>query len=179
MSESDLLNEIEQLREENHKLKVRLLKQQPAQEHPTIENTEVCPCGFIFVDADDYDTLGSESGVICPNCGNEKFQTIKDLLKQQPPAGEFTRVTRKHLDSIKEEMPLPVRVNIAETTLRKACDRLDTSEAIKDELVKACEAYIRHQELHDSSDHPKANMFCTECPRYRKQIEAVITKGKG
>lgn len=55
--------------------------QQPAAvEHPTIENTEVCPCGNLFVDADDYDTLGSESGVCCPDCGNEKFQTVKDRL---------------------------------------------------------------------------------------------------
>lgn len=43
-----------------------------------------------------------------------------------------------------------------------------------DDLVAACENYIRHCELHDSSDHPKANMFCTECPRYRKEIEAAL-----
>ena len=60
-----------------------LLKQQPPEgeyDTRTIENTEVCPCGNIFVEADDYDTLGSESGVCCPKCGNEKFQTVKSLL---------------------------------------------------------------------------------------------------
>ena len=64
-----------------------LLKQQP-KDYPTrtIENTYICPCGNIFVEDDDYDTAGSESGVCCPDCGNEKFQTVKDLLKQQPPA---------------------------------------------------------------------------------------------
>lgn len=46
----------------------------------TIENTYICSCGNIFVEADDYDTIGSESGVCCPNCGNEKFQTIKARL---------------------------------------------------------------------------------------------------
>ena len=46
----------------------------------TVENTEVCPCGNIFVEADDYDTLGSESAVCCPDCGNEKFQTVKARL---------------------------------------------------------------------------------------------------
>jgi predicted nucleic acid-binding Zn-ribbon protein len=55
--------------------------QQPsAGEHPTIENTEVCPCGNIFFEADDYDTIGSQSGICCPACGNEKFQTVKDRL---------------------------------------------------------------------------------------------------
>lgn len=43
-------------------------------------------------------------------------------------------------------------------------------------LVGACEAYKRHCELHDSSEHPKANMFCTECPRYRKQIEEALVE---
>lgn len=64
-----------------------LLKQQ-SKDYPTrtIENTYICPCGNIFVEDDDYDTAGSESGVCCPDCGNEKFQTVKDLLKQQPPA---------------------------------------------------------------------------------------------
>jgi len=60
-----------------------LLKQQPiAGEYDTrtIKNTYICPCGNVFFDADDYDTLGSESGVCCPNCGNEKFQTVKDRL---------------------------------------------------------------------------------------------------
>lgn len=49
----------------------------------TIENTEVCTCGNVFVDDDDYDSAGSESGVCCPDCGNEKFQTVainKELL---------------------------------------------------------------------------------------------------
>jgi len=59
--------------------------QQPlARNYPTrtIENTEVCPCGNVFFDDDDYDTLGSESGVCCPSCGNEKFQTVKERLDQ-------------------------------------------------------------------------------------------------
>jgi len=57
-------------------------QQPPAGDYPkrTIENTEVCSCGNIFVEDDDYDTLGSESGVCCPDCGNEKFQTVKDRL---------------------------------------------------------------------------------------------------
>lgn len=46
------------------------------------------------------------------------------------------------------------------------------------DLLAACEAYKRHCELHDNSDQPKANMFCTGCSRYRKQIEAAIAKTK-
>lgn len=46
-------------------------------------------------------------------------------------------------------------------------------------LYEACKAFIRHIELHNSSDHPKANMFCTECPRYHKNIEAAISAAEG
>ena len=62
---------------------IALLQQRPEAgdyEKRTIENTEVCTCGNIFVQDDDYDTLGSEGPVCCPDCGNEKFQTVKELL---------------------------------------------------------------------------------------------------
>ena len=34
-------------------------------------------CGKIFYCAEDYDTLGSESGVCCPVCGNEDFEPVE------------------------------------------------------------------------------------------------------
>ena len=45
----------------------------------TVETVNVCTCGLVFFDEDDYDTLGSDSGLCCPDCGNEKFQTIADM----------------------------------------------------------------------------------------------------
>ncbi len=73
-------------------------KDQPSSEYETrtIENTYLCPCGNVFVEDDDYDTLGSESGVCCPNCGNEKFQTIKDRLDE-------SEASRKELLTALEE----------------------------------------------------------------------------
>ena len=52
-----------------------------SEERKTTETTEICPCGNVFhqLDLDDYDSGGSESGRCCPDCGNENFQTIKQL----------------------------------------------------------------------------------------------------
>jgi len=55
---------------------------------------------------------------------------------EQPTAGEFTRVCKKHLENV-AEMPIATRVNIAETSFKKACDRLDTAEAINADLLSA------------------------------------------
>lgn len=50
----------------------------------TIENTDICiPCGNIFVQEEDYDTGSSESGVCCPDCGAEKFVSVKSVLDQR------------------------------------------------------------------------------------------------
>ncbi|KKN33736.1 hypothetical protein LCGC14_0800550 [marine sediment metagenome] len=52
-----------------------------SEEPKTTNNTEVCVCGRVFntFGPDDYNTGGSESGVCCPDCGNEDFQTVADL----------------------------------------------------------------------------------------------------
>lgn len=34
-------------------------------------------CGKLFYSADDYDTLGSISGLICPDCGSEAFEAVE------------------------------------------------------------------------------------------------------
>lgn len=54
----------------------------------TTENVDVCKCGTVMFEGDDYDTLGSESGVCCPHCGNEKFETIKAIIAQLTAANE-------------------------------------------------------------------------------------------
>ena len=48
-----------------------------------------------------------------------------------------------------------------------------------EDLLEACEAYEVHMEGHNRSDHPKANMFCTQCPRIRKKIQAALAKANG
>ncbi len=62
-----------------------------SEERMTVETVDICTCGIVMhqADADDYDTLGSISGTCCPDCGNEKFQTVAELQAE--------------LDKLKEE----------------------------------------------------------------------------
>ena len=52
-----------------------------SEERMTIATVDVCPCGLVMHqgDEDDYDTGGAESGICCPDCGNEKFMTVQQL----------------------------------------------------------------------------------------------------
>ena len=47
-----------------------------------------------------------------------------------------------------------------------------------DALLEACKAWIRHLELHESSEHPKSNMFCTSCPVYKEDFEKAIAQAE-
>ena len=53
------------------------------QEIATTENVDVCKCGVVMFEADDYDTLGSKDGICCPRCGNEEFESIHDKYEKQ------------------------------------------------------------------------------------------------
>ena len=55
-----------------------------SEERMTAKTVDICTCGLVMhqLDDDDYDTLGATEPVCCPNCGNEKFQTIDDLQSQ-------------------------------------------------------------------------------------------------
>jgi hypothetical protein len=48
-------------------------------------------CGKLFYCADDYDTLGSDSGVCCPDCGGEDFEP------EQKPQSELAKEFRDFL----------------------------------------------------------------------------------
>lgn len=50
-------------------------------ERMTVETVEICTCGTVMTltDLDTYDTLGADNCTCCPDCGNEKFQTIAEL----------------------------------------------------------------------------------------------------
>jgi DNA-directed RNA polymerase subunit RPC12/RpoP len=89
---SEFLNDIKWEWEMNHsfssekweELFRRLEEAEKAQaERKTTALTEVCiPCGYIFIDGNDYDTLGAKKAVCCPDCGNENFVTVATIIKQ-------------------------------------------------------------------------------------------------
>ncbi len=53
-------------------------------------------CGKIFYCADDYDTLGSDSGVCCPVCGGEDFEPV-----EQPSARGMTKKFNEKIEELK------------------------------------------------------------------------------
>ncbi len=48
-----------------------------------IDNIYICKCGRAMFNHDDFDTLGSDTGLCCPDCGNEKFETVKQIIDRQ------------------------------------------------------------------------------------------------
>lgn len=65
--------------------------------------------------------------VICRPHDEEipQFVPCKDCQAEEPKAGEFTRVIRIYLKNA-HNMPISARKNIAETTLRGACEIIDS-----------------------------------------------------
>lgn len=62
--------------------KCLLAENDMSKEIKTKANTKLCTCGRVFnddVDYSEYDTLGSDSGICCPDCGNEKFKSVAEL----------------------------------------------------------------------------------------------------
>ena len=139
----------------------------------TIENTEVCPCGNTFVEDDDYDSAGSESGVCCPDCGNEKFKTVKELIKQQPTAGEWTKACRGMVEGIDRAIhPKSIPYESTRDRLIEACDRLDKAEAENKELLELCEEFM------EIADDGSARFDDPEPGSIYLRAEAVITRAK-
>ena len=53
-------------------------------ERKTTALTEVCiTCSYVFTEDDDYDTLGAEKALCCPDCGREDFITVETIIKQR------------------------------------------------------------------------------------------------
>jgi hypothetical protein len=52
-------------------------------ETKTTETAYICKCGRVMTCIDDADTLGSEDGLLCPDCGNEDFQSVSSLQRQR------------------------------------------------------------------------------------------------
>ena len=68
------------------------------EERMTVATVDICSCGLVMhqYDEDDYDTLGTDCSVLCPDCGNEKFTTIKQLQAELDEANEQIDKLRKH-----------------------------------------------------------------------------------
>ena len=62
------------------------------------------------------------------------------LLKQQPTAGEFTKNIREDFSDLPEGM-----MDYTIASLLEACDIIDTAEAIKKDLLEACEELIENE----------------------------------
>lgn len=108
------------------------------------------------------------------NDGSGIVDQALTLSKQQPPAGEFTRVCRIHLDNCgKGNYPQNTRINMAETTLRKACELLDSSEASKADLLEACEG------LMEKADNGSADFDDPEPGSIYLKAIVAIAKAKG
>lgn len=84
-----------------------------------IEEICFCPCGRTFVDADDYDTLGSESGVCCPDCGSEEFRSIKDFqIEVLRKAQKSIYDRRRYLaDNVRISVPISELMGLREAEL--------------------------------------------------------------
>ncbi len=68
----------------------------------TVETVDICTCGIVMHqdNPDDYDTLGATSPVCCPACGNEVFQTIKQLQAKNKEKQEL-------IDELCSQEPCP------------------------------------------------------------------------
>ena len=94
-----LIEERDELKGEIEKLKIMglnkgLQDKAEIKEAKTIKNTLVCErCQRVFAEDDDFDTLGSKSGICCPDCGTEDFISVEDLiLGKQPLKAELKRL---------------------------------------------------------------------------------------
>lgn len=99
--------------------------------------------------------------ICCPKKVRECLDQALELLKQQPPAGDFTKECQQWLNGLSETTESGYVLFETGKLLRRACARLDTSEASKADLLEACE------------NSPAADMFvsfanfaeqCTEKP---------------
>lgn len=87
--------------------------------------------------------------ILAGSCGKHGIlHQALTLLKQQPPAGDFTKELRKRIADYRKTHNLshqPYTVGLINRA-EKACYLLDTSEAIKADLLAACE---RNREMLD------------------------------
>ncbi len=147
-----------------------LAKLRTAQEQP---EAKCVKCGKIFYCEDDYDTLGSDSGVCCPICGGEDFEPI-----EQPPASKLTDWLRKTISGDRYEKG----DKELQAKVREACDIIDqrqvpeqppASEYPNSEFIKVQRAAARSaQDAYEEDEewHP------TKTSRLLEACERILTE---
>ena len=70
------------------------------EERMKVSTVDICKCGLVMhqAEADDYDTLGAESATCCPDCGNEKFQTIQQLQAELATANKENKLLQAEIE---------------------------------------------------------------------------------
>ena len=113
-----------------------LAEPESGEERMRIDTVFVCPCGRLMFDDGDFATLGSESGRCCPDCGSEKFKTIKTLLDEKDKRiaeleSDFEKAKKIINDlEYKELDDTPLHIQISK--LQKRIEEMKT----KDEKIK-------------------------------------------
>lgn len=102
----------------------------------------------------------------------EKYIKALTLLKQQPPAGEFTKKNREYFTVLPEELCdslIQKAVRKCCLVIQEACDIIDRAESLNADLLEAC------------NNSPAPNYFSTfadfaeECT---EKASMAIYKGK-
>jgi len=73
-------------------------------------------CGKLFFDADDYDTLGSESRIICSDCGSEEFEPAE---KQDEDCAMWSMVGTKVYKKCAQVYKLEAQLETAKERIKK------------------------------------------------------------
>jgi len=107
------------------------------------------------------------------------------LLKQQPPAGEFTKEARKTAENIYSNNPnvWPSKPCLS-SYIKEACDRLDRVEVINADLLTACKHFYSEFSDYGRICNPNSIVAWHHDQKYKNQLlvelEAAIanaTKG--
>ena len=114
-------------------------------------------------------------------CSRRINQAIT-LLKQQPTASEFTKENRSYFTLLPEEecdTLIQKAVRHCSLVIQEACDRLDTSEASRKELLEACVKVQDWNEKYPSSTiygHEAIIRIAAELDEIVEQTKAAIAK---
>jgi len=123
------------------------------EEPKTVETTYLCTRGRVMATIDDVDTLGSDSGMCCPDCGNEDFQSIAELQAELEAvedkntemqiAGETLQLECNHFQAqiaqLKGRKPIPGAwwkdcPDLAQVTMERIIERNDKLETESEKL---------------------------------------------
>lgn len=67
-------------------------------ERKRVDTVYICLCGLVMdmADDDDFDTLGADSEICCPDCGNENFKTVAHLQAENKQLKEALKLYGRH-----------------------------------------------------------------------------------